>query len=108
MASLYQSSSPARPVSALMSVRTFMASQQATEEQRRVLVRLDAQPHAAPFDNVLLSGDQVLDGAHAPAVALRPDFDIAEVEPELARAAAVQGDGDGHRVIAGAGFLHET
>src|SRR5687768_982119 len=100
MASLYQSPSPARLVSALMSVRTFMVSQQATEQQRRILVGLDAKPHATPFDHVLLAGDKVLDRAHTPAAALRADLDFSEVEPELARATAVQRDGNSDRVIA--------
>src|SRR5829696_2624038 len=108
MASLYHSSSPASPVSALMSLTTFMVLQQTTEEEGGILVRLDAKPHAAPFDDVLLAGDQVFDRAYALAAAGRPDLDVAEVEPELPRAAAIEGDGDRHRVIAGGGFLHEA
>src|SRR5258705_4448610 len=108
MASLYQSSSPARLVSALMSVNRFMASRQATEEERRILVRLDAKPHATPFQDVLLAGDEVLDRAHAAAPRSRPDLDIAEMEPELPRAAAVQGNGHRNGVVAGGRFLHEA
>jgi hypothetical protein len=59
---------------------------QATEEQGRVLLRIDAQAHAAPFHDVALARDQVLDRLDAPARARRSDLDVADMEPELARA----------------------
>src|SRR6266851_8810916 len=111
MASLNQRSSPSDFCSALISSMMFMArhpSRHATKQQGGVLLLVDQQTRTAPFDEVTFAGDQILDRAHAAARATRADLDIAEMEPEPARAGFGQRHGDRDRVVAGGRFLDEA
>src|SRR5665213_605605 len=69
-----------------------------TEQQGRVIRRIDGQPHAAPFDHMPLAAHQIDDGADRADVVAASDRDIAEVEPECARTVAVQCNRHRHRV----------
>src|SRR5262245_60246845 len=107
IASLNQSSSPSSLVSALTSGRTFTASpsSETAEQQSRVLLLVDAQAHAAPFEKMPLAGDEVFDLFDAAADAGRPDLDLAEMEPELARRSFRQRHRNRYRVVAGDRFF---
>ena len=68
-------------------------SPNAPKQQGGVLLRVDTQAHAAPFDGVAFAGDQILDRARVSA-AVPPDLDIAEMEPEFVVSVQRNGDGD--------------
>src|SRR5580704_4210624 len=77
MASLNQSSSRSSLGSTLMSaVASTARSGQAAEYQCRILLLIDAQAHASPFDHMPFSGEH----------------DLAEMEPELPRTVLCQRD----------------
>src|SRR5262245_9939543 len=108
MASLNQSSSPSSLASALTSGRTTFTtapSGETAKQQGRVLLLVDAQAHAAPFENVAFAGDQVFDLLHAPARVRRADLDLAKMEPELTRRSLGQRHSDRDRIVVGGRFL---
>src|SRR5688500_2717244 len=100
IASLNHCSSSASCVQTLMSGMTFTAGSHATEQQRRVVLRIDAQPHATPLERVALATHQVFDRCDAAALVGRPNLDIAEMEPELPRFVLGESDRDGDAVLA--------
>src|SRR3954447_3605650 len=109
MASLNHSSSSSSSCSAVISDCKFtgLPSRQASEEQSRVLLRIDTQPHAAPFDRVPFAGNQVFDRANALACIRRPDENISEMQPELMLRLG-QCDRHRDRIVARYRLLHEA
>src|SRR6266508_281321 len=93
-----------------MSGATFTTrpSRQAAKQQRRILLLVDAQAGSAPFEDVPLAGDQVFDCLDALPQVPSTDLDVAEMEPELARARIRQRHRDRHRVGAVARLLDEA
>ena len=90
---------------------TFMAgSHDARHRNSRagILLRVDLQPHPAPFDEVAFAGHQVFDGADAAAGSRRADVDVAEMEPKLPRPGLGQRHRNGDRVVVGGRFLDEA
>src|SRR2546428_1115781 len=109
MASLYQSSSwRASRSAAIWGAMFTAASRQAPEQEGRILRRIDAQAHAAPFDRMPLAGHEVLDRADAVPRIVRTDLKIAEMEPELARTVAGERNRGRHRVVARDRLLDEA
>src|SRR3954454_7811410 len=110
MASLNHSSSPSSSCSTLISdckFKSLSSSRQAPKEQSRVLLRIDAQPHAAPLDHVPFAGNQVFDRANALACIRRPDENISEMQPELMLRLG-QCDRHRDRIVARYRLLHEA
>src|SRR5687767_6030984 len=108
IASLYQRSFWASGCTSICDITfTRAPSRFATEQQRGIAGGIDGEPHAAPFDGVALAGDEIDDGAHRFAVAVRADHDVAEVEPDAAGLRG-QRDCDRDRVVARDGFLDEA
>src|ERR1700738_5063719 len=106
IASLNQSSSMSSLDSILMSaVASTVRSGKAAEYQCRILLLIDAQAHASPFDHMPFSGEQVFNGFDAPPRRRRADLDLAEMEPELPRALLCQRDRYCDGVVAGHRFL---
>ena len=62
---------------------------QAAEYQGRILLLIDAQAHASPFDHMPFSGEQVFNRLDRRRAAARTDLDLAEMEPELPRGPAL-------------------
>src|SRR5512135_2731249 len=110
IASLYQSSLPAFVWTSILesTFTTELVSSLAAEQQRRIVGRIDSQANAATYDRVPFAAGEVDDGAHRPAVAVRPDGDIAEMKPECARSVAIQCNRHGDRVIADDGFFDKA
>src|SRR5215831_3892048 len=110
IASLNQSSSLSSFGAALIPATTSTArpSRDATEQQRRNLLLIDAQTSSAPLDDVPFAGDQIFTGLDAPARGRWGDLDIAEMKPELVRSGLCRRHGDGHRIIACYRFLDEA
>src|SRR5882757_8447206 len=102
MASLNHSSSLSSLGSTLMSGTRFTsrASRAAAKQQGRVLLRVDAQADTSPFQDVALGGDQVFDRLDALPLIPSADLDVAEMEPELARAFIRQRHRDRDRILA--------
>src|SRR4030081_799097 len=85
IASLNQSSSLSTWASTLISGTTFTVrpSREAAKQQGGVLVLIDTQSDAAPFEHMLLAGDQIFDRFDATPVVRRADLELPEMKPEF-------------------------
>src|SRR5262245_40280538 len=110
IASLNQSGSPSTLRSGLMSGATFTTrpSCPAAKEEGGIFLLIDPQPDPAPFEEVLLAGDQVLDRLDPVPRLARSDLDVAEVEPERPGALLCERHRDRHGIVAGVRFLDEA
>src|SRR5262249_53259396 len=70
------------------------------EHERGIILRVDAQPDAAPFEDVAFTGQEIFYRRDGATLVRRPDLDPAEVEPELARADVAQCHRRRHRIRA--------
>src|SRR5215211_8760407 len=110
IASLYQSWSWLVSRSMLICGARFMRcpSRIATEQESGVLRLIDAQADAPPFEQMAFAGHQVFNRSDAAARIRRADLEIAEMEPELARAMAGDRHRRRHRIVARDRLLDEA
>src|SRR6266478_6294610 len=101
IASLNQSSSPSSLESTLISAAAMFTtpSCQATKDQGRIPFRIDRQTHPTPFDGMALAGDQIFHCFDPLARTGRPDLDLAEMKPELARTLLRERHRDSHGIV---------
>ena len=69
------------------------------KDQGRVLLLIDAQTHASPFEDMPLPGDEIFERLDPAPCMERANLDLSEVEPERARSFLRQGDRDSHGTI---------
>src|SRR6476620_8063025 len=107
IASLNQSSSLSTCPSTLISGTKFTVrpSRDAAKQQGGVLVLIDTQPDAAPFERMPLAGDQIFDRSDATPIVRRADLELAEMKPEFPRSSFCQRHRHSDRVIACYRFL---